>query len=212
MENAIDAPFAVHLAGAYIIYVCCMFNTMITPSTFEGKARPVHTFVGRLGMIAGIIGFVSGAYCAWSPAREPLPPRSFSVGITIGGVAQLWLQYRGFVAIRKFKALKEKIKEKEDISLASNDNDTGEASEVDLESLRAEKDAALSRHIYNMVGLFAVGCGVPALVRLFALVGLPSTISLVVALAILVVLIRPYGNTFLRKPRSEIPPASKKNR
>jgi len=40
-------------------------------------------------MVAGVVGFIFGVFVAWLPSRNQ--PRGFAIGITIGGVMQIFL-------------------------------------------------------------------------------------------------------------------------
>jgi hypothetical protein len=156
-----DAPFALHLMGAYTIYMACILNTMMTPSSCNGKAKSWHVVIGRVGMMAGILSFIFGVVCAWWPTRE-LPPTGFSIGITIGGAFQVYYQVMGYVAIKKYQRLKREIIELEEADAATDDD---EATIGALEELKKDRDEALVQHIQNMVALFAIGCSAPAMVR-----------------------------------------------
>ena len=35
------------------ISLACIHNSLLTPSLFDGQARPFHVYVGRVGMLAG---------------------------------------------------------------------------------------------------------------------------------------------------------------
>ena len=54
-----------HLIGAYSIYLVCVHNTLLTPSTFKGAARLFHIWIGRIGLVLGVIGFITGAILVW---------------------------------------------------------------------------------------------------------------------------------------------------
>lgn len=186
-----DAAMSTHMAGAYTIYLACVFNTMLTPSTLHGNARPWHVWVGRIGMVAGIISFILGLYCAWWPYREIIPPLGFSIGITFGGIMQILSQKNGYRAICKFKRLKLEVEEME----------RGGKKGEELETLKDEKEVALRSHIYNMVALFVAACGIPAGIRIAdmlpEIMG-PLRVGGVIALTQWA--IKPYGDTFIAKP------------
>lgn len=200
-----DIPFAAHLAGAYLINIACIVNTMSTPSTLNGKARGLHIFVGRVGMVAGALGFVFGVVCAWWPTRD-LPPTGFRIGITIGGCAQLLYQYLGYRAIKRYQTLKQQVLEIEASSVVLDDR-------IRLES---DRDEALAEHIVNMVALFVVGCSAPGMVRLVLMfTRLPALVSLVVAIITCVLSIRPYSGTYIRRmkplPPNAVPPMTEQS-
>ncbi len=171
-----DPFFALHLTGAYIIYIACIHNTLLTPSCLNGDARTYHVYVGRIGMIAGVVGFVLGAYCAWSPSR-PNHDQGFAIGITIGGVMQLMAQAGGYFSIRKYQRLKQEIEDltsyvadegTSDMNYGSMDESGGGLvnPSTKIDELTVERDEALKTHIKCMIGLFAVACGIPALLRI----------------------------------------------
>lgn len=190
-----DPPFALHLGGAYTVYLVCAWNTVFTPSTLDGDAKVYHIWIGRIGMVAGLISFALGAVCAWWPTRD-LPPIGFSIGISAGGLGQLFFQYTGFTAIRRYRVLKEKIQ-------------SGSPSTDELILLQAEKDECLKLHVYNMCGLFIVGCGAPAGIRLLsAMYGDTSTIALIATVIVLICLVRPFGDIYLKKEDRTGDPAS----
>lgn len=169
-----DPAFVWHLLGAYSIYLACIHNTLVTPSV----ARSQHVWVGRIGMIMGVVGFGFGLYISWWPWRD-LPPRGFSIGITIGGIAQIVLQLQGYTSIRRFKALRERLSE-----APGNESDT---LMVDREELERDKAKALSAHIESMISLFVVACGTPAAMRIagkFGAGGAPVIVLLVVVFSL----------------------------
>ena len=55
----------IHLIGAYSIYLACVHNILITPRCFNGRARPFHVWIGRFGLIVGVMGFVSRVIVTW---------------------------------------------------------------------------------------------------------------------------------------------------
>ena len=99
-----DAPFVYHLIGSYSIYITCIINTLITPSI----AKFAHVYIGRIGMILGVLGFIFGLYLSWYPHRpNGRPPLEFSIGITIGGIAQILLQFHGYKCIKQYQTLRD---------------------------------------------------------------------------------------------------------
>lgn len=137
-------------------------------------------------MIAGVIGFLLGLYCAWSPTR-PGHDQGFAIGITIGGAMQIMAQAVGYVSIRKYQRLKREVDDLtsfvaseggsgDEIYYGSLDEDGNGTSaamvqmqqspSTKLEQLTLERDDALKMHIKSMLGLFVVACGVPASIRI----------------------------------------------
>lgn len=188
-----DFPLAAHMVGAYTIYLTCIFNTMFTPSSLHGKARPFHVWIGRIGMVMGLISFALGLFCAWWPYRQVRPPFAFSFGVTIGGLAQIAAQRRGYRAIRRFRTLKAEVEEKEKMGLKREE----------LDELKQAKESALRNHIYNMVALFVAACGIPAGLRLSEF--LPSSLEAVGLIVIIVsfqAVIKPFGDTYVTKSKT----------
>jgi len=175
-----DPAFGIHLVGAYTIYLACIHNTLLTPSCLNGDARVYHVLIGRIGMIAGLVGFVLGAYCAWSPFR-PNHNQGFAIAITIGGVFQIWAQIMGYLSIRKYQKLKREVDELTSYVACEEDNSDnikygsmdengfsvdGIESSTKIDGLILERDNALKIHIKYMVGLFVAACGIPAAIRI----------------------------------------------
>lgn len=202
-----DLPFLLHLLGAYILYVICMINTLFTPSTMNGKSKPYHVVFGRVALVAGFLGFCMGGYCSWWPFRNNLPPKSFAIGITIGGFFQLWFQYQGYHAIKIYQKLQNEITTIDSSSNAttsvhkpSNNEEETETIPQRLEALKEKRDKALQQHIHNMIALFVIGCGAPALMRVMLIVlgGDSLNASLIVAITILLFSVRPFANSYIR--------------
>lgn len=141
-----------HLIGAYSIYLVCAHNTLLTPSTFKGTARLFHIWIGRIGLLLGVMGFITGAILVWF-IYDYTENWGFSIGITVGGIQQMIAQYKGYKAIRSFKNIKLQIT-------------SGEYKSEELKVLQDEQDKNLSLHIENMVALFVMACGIPAFIRI----------------------------------------------
>jgi len=106
-------------------------NTLFTPSVFGGAARPYHVFIGRVGLILGVLGFTFGAYLAWCPVED----YSFSIPITIGGILQVNAQRIGYAAIQEYKALAKRLA------------DLPDKAGPEAAELNAGKQKALTTHI-----------------------------------------------------------------
>ncbi|KAL7523473.1 hypothetical protein ACHAWF_000538 [Thalassiosira exigua] len=157
-RESIHPLFALHLVGAYAVYLACVNNTLLTPSTLGGSARPFHVWVGRVGLALGLVGFVSGFVLTWLilDFRSNL---GFSMGITYGGFAQAYLEVVGFRAIKRYQEIKARI-------------ETGDyQTEAELLELKDEKDEKLRVHIWSMIPLFILACGIPALMRVCDKIG-----------------------------------------
>lgn len=194
-KTNMDAVFAWHLVGAYTISLVCILNAAITPSFWNGQAKLLHIWAGRLGMIAGATSFFLGAICSWWPWRAHLPPRAFAIAITLGGVYQVGMQYRGYTAIRRFQALKLQIEE-----LQQQQKAKGAENNETLLVLIRDKDVALRRHIESMLSLFVLGCGAPAFIRVVMAVSVISPLlSVTGAIVILVGFVRLYLHAVIPK-------------
>jgi hypothetical protein len=47
------------------MWCVCAHNTLLIPSTFNKADRPFHVWFGRIGLILGTVGFVSGTILTW---------------------------------------------------------------------------------------------------------------------------------------------------
>lgn len=167
LQTPRDVVLAVHIVAAGIVYLACAHNCLVTPSVHP-LAKVSHTWIGRLGLLTGIIGFSLGTYLTWSrltmgggaEAVEGSTTLGFSIPITIGGILQIICELRGFRAIRHYKSLRTMI---EQLQLTGRSTcDYGD----ELRKLREAQDGALRSHIDNMLSLFVMACGIPAGIRL----------------------------------------------
>ena len=168
-KDSIEPLLYVHLVGAYSIYLVCVHNTLLTPSTFGGLARPFHIWGGRIGLVLGTIGFFSGCVLTWI-VLDPQDDMGFSIGITIGGISQILCQVFGYRSIRLFQEVRAKIKAKE------------YKNSEELLILEDEQDKHLCVHVIFMVNLFVQACGVPAAIRLGGMMGVIATVLLILLL------------------------------
>jgi hypothetical protein len=193
-----DAPFMFHLIGAYSIYLACVFNTVVTPSI----KRSLHVWVGRVGMILGVFGFLSGLYLCYWPWRLNKPSLDFSIGITIGGVAQVLLQARGYLNIKKFQELRDKLTSSSTTNLlaATNESDVlFVPSPENRDRLEQDKLKALTAHIDSMISLFVIACGVPAAIRIVGLFGAGGNATLVGLIVVMTVVSAMYQKAILKR-------------
>jgi len=98
------------------------------------------------------MGFITGAILVWF-IYDYTENWGFSIGITFGGIQQMVAQCKGYKAIRSFQNIKAQI-------------ESGEYNKEELIALQDEQDKQLSIHIENMVALFIMACGIPALIRI----------------------------------------------
>lgn len=105
----VGADLVLHLLGAYIIYLVCIWNTFHTPS--HGQIyKTLHIVLGRIAMAMGYLSFIFGAYAAWKPDTHT--PSGLAIGLTVGGSMQVIVQTAGLYAIYKYRrAEEEKAKE-----------------------------------------------------------------------------------------------------
>ena len=191
---------------AYAVYLSCLINTLITPST--PKYGKWHSAVGKVGMVSGFTSFVLGFYCTWLRGAEVDP--GFQIGITIGGIAQVVSQVTGWRAIRRYKLICNQIdvlRNGKTADRAGRDKDDSDEARAKLIS---EKESALKDHVYSMVSLYVAACGSPAMIRLidnvFPNAGVVGLVGAVVGLSKVV---EPFANTYLQpstkmtKPQTE---------
>lgn len=170
-----DVILAIHIVAASTIYLSCAHNCMFTPSfinSFGKSSKTMHVWVGRIGMVAGIISFSLGAFLAWSRLGLDTvggTTLAFALPITIGGIAQLSAQYYGYSAIRRYKSLgydislkQRQIDEKE--TFVSDEQKICLMEEINI--MKVSQQKALRNHIGNMISLFVSACGIPAGIRL----------------------------------------------
>jgi hypothetical protein len=144
--------FLFHLVGAGGVYLACIHNTLITPSMWKGVARTHHVWVGRIGLVLGFIGFIAGFVLTWFRRN---PNLGFAIPISIGGCLQMISQYQGYWSIQEYIDLKAQI-----VMLPPSADPQLKA------GLTRRKSEALRRHVFNMISLFFLGCGIPAIIRL----------------------------------------------
>mmetsp|Transcript_2546 Transcript_2546/g.4358 ORF Transcript_2546/g.4358 Transcript_2546/m.4358 type:complete len:251 (+) Transcript_2546:79-831(+) len=204
-RNAIKSVrFMTHLFAVYIIYLGCIVNAMWTPSSLSEKARGYHIWVGRLAMVGGLVGFSSGVSLAWYPYG--VLPIGFAAFITGLGLIQLYAQYFGYAAIKRYQCLQKQI---ESLERAPDDCEETEEGTQDVEYLREQKKEALQSHVFHMVMLFVVACGFPAGLRVAAFFGTHAMLALVVIYVVLSFMVKPYKNTyFFADESSEVPTLS----
>ncbi len=164
------------------IYLACIFNTLVTPS----RNKPLHVWVGRIGLPLGIWGFGWGAWLSWG---RPGVDLSFSIPITIGGLMQVISEVVGYYAIRNYKAVSAEIE-----SLSS------ETAPGKVAMLKVKQKTYLMTHIGCMIGLFVMACSIPAIIRLTDFGGLPA---LLLAIGGLSVINHFYNESFINEIRSK---------
>mmetsp|Transcript_7517 Transcript_7517/g.17218 ORF Transcript_7517/g.17218 Transcript_7517/m.17218 type:complete len:254 (+) Transcript_7517:1333-2094(+) len=186
-----EIPYAVYLVGAYPICITCILNTLIYPSK-DNKGRSIHVLVGRIGMVAGGIGNLSGVTVSFWMGNKVVP-FGLIVGITMGSIGQLGLQFYGYKAIRKYQALGQQIDEMENVTKTAT---VHPASQRPLHQLRQERKDALQDHIMYMIGLFVVGCATPAVVQLSMLVDRSYALGVQVLLGVLLLIVKPFTSSY----------------
>ena len=172
-----DPLFMAHLMGAGGIYLACIHNTLLTPSTsYQGRSfLPWHVWVGRIGMGLGVLGVVTGVLLTWT--RIDRVGLSFGIPITIGGIFQLYAQWQGYRSIQLYrqvvaeetKCLALMEEEKEDYNIY-DDNDVaptkhGDSFDAWQTEIQQKKKKYLANHIGNMIAVFVAACGIPAMMR-----------------------------------------------
>jgi hypothetical protein len=205
-----DGVLAVHIIAAGTIYFSCAHNCIFTPSfTFLTiPFKNMHIWVGRIGLLAGVVSFSLGAFLAWS--RLGLQSvggttLGFALPITIGGVAQLSAQYNGYKAIRQYKTLNEEITARTKDYQQTHISKEKEALRVQLEALTLFKQKALRNHIGNMISLFVSACGIPAGIRLAELAtGEKNEVATIFAIVAVIGVLSLVASRYMKLVISEI--------
>jgi len=151
-KDYVEPLLYVHLAGACSIYLVCVHNTLFTPSALGGAARPYHIWFGRIGLLLGVLGAITGYILTWV-VQDGTKNLGFSIGISFGGIGQMIAQFFGYRDILRYRTFKAKIE--------NGEYNTQE----ELHSLQDSQDKYLTSHITSMMQLFGLACGIPALMR-----------------------------------------------
>lgn len=159
-----DPLFLAHLIGVFAVYLACMHNALFTPTTFA-CAKTFHVWIGRIGLVMGVVGFLSGFTLTWT--RIAGDDWGFSISITAGGVLQMYAQTRGYVAIKMYQAHQQELTRNTGGELFSS----GVREELEL-----ARDEALKQHIFYMIVLFVMACGIPGIIRFIEAEGLDGAI------------------------------------
>jgi len=155
--------FWMHITLACFTYIACMWNVFHTPSHGPWYAN-IHILVGRTAVFTSLVGFSLGMVAAWGPGSTT--SFGFAIGITSGGIGQIICTIIGFSAIKLHQWEKEKPVPDE-----------------------KWKQRYLRIHIGTMLGLFFPSCGVPAVMRIFEMVGMKMQVGLPVGLTIFAIMI-----------------------
>ena len=181
-----DPAFAIHIVGVYTVYLGCVVNALWTPSTQTGQ---YHVRIGRVALVAGIAGVISGAYKAWIPFGAY--PIGGAVALSIGGSFQLLAEWFGYFGIKEYQRCKARIEELEGNDIVGDDDRLAL-----LEELHGKKAKALQTHISSMVALFVAACGIPAAVRVAAVFGKNELVALIVCIVALNLMVNPYTRSY----------------
>lgn len=155
-----DTLLAIHIVEAGCVYLACAHNCLLTPSLHQ-VTKLLHRWIGRFGLVSGLVSFSLGAFLAWSRlgiVGAGSTTLGFAVPITIGGILQLQCEYKGFRAIRTYKALQDEIEKIQEDGRSKDQHR--------IETLVADQKKALRTHIGYMISLFVCACGIPAGIRL----------------------------------------------
>lgn len=178
-----NTPLILHLVSIYTLYLVCINNTLMTPSTtfdFGGKqsARPFHIYIGRAGMIGGIASTISGLYLTWFARASPIS----AISRTVAEMVLSTIQIVGYIAIKRYQTLKQEIAKIQNNEEEAEENATGNSRNDDatstacgvghLEQLEVKCIAALRVHIVCMIGIFVVPCSGAAFLRLIFELGI----------------------------------------
>lgn len=175
--------FVIHLAGSYVVYLACIFNSINTGT--GGSNIKYHRLCGRVGLVAGTLAFIGGILLV--VFNSDTLDVGFSIGITVGGFMQMRVQHAGYKAIREYQSIKRDIaalqwkKSGKTVVGAvakpyredQHEEDRKDA-ETKLLGLKADRDRALREHVAAMIRLFVMACGMPGTIRLLDALGLES--------------------------------------
>ena len=148
----------VHFVGAYSFYLVCIWNIFHTPS--HGSVyRNLHVWLGRYAMVLGYVATAFGFYVTWRPGSYV--PRSSAIGLSVGGVLQVFVQTRAWYSMRRARQIVDDPEKKQKL---------------------------IESHAGDMVAAFLLACGIPAAIRLSGQVpSLPEGATLGICIAILVI-------------------------
>lgn len=206
-EERGDLLLHLHIVCAGGIYVACVHNAWCTPHSqrYAGRfprdtaagatshhhhlSRISHVWIGRIGMLLGVLGLVTGYYMVWIRPRLDSSARpvdsTFGIAISIGGGFQLWAQIMGWRAIRNYQ----KIKEQQQTVVEEH------ATPHQLARLDEQAKDALRKHVGYMIGLFCCACGIPAALR----IANDSIVVLIVVMLALFRLAKAYRQAWFEK-------------
>ena len=119
-----DPLLILHLMGAGGVYLACIHNALLNPSTFAGRSKSWHVNVGRLGLLLGTVGALSGAVLTWT--RLDQVELGFAIGISIGGVFQLLAQWRGYHYIRNYQRVVDELQKLDYTTMTSPHDSTSQ--------------------------------------------------------------------------------------
>ena len=159
-----DPLFLLHLFGSYTIYLACVHNSLITPSL----SKCTHIWLGRIGMIMGIVSFIAGLILSWT--RIESVGIDCAIFISLGGLGQMASQYMGYRAIKRYQYISKELSERQHYRYMSNNGDRTTSKDIidndnQCQLLQIKKDEALKEHVKFMIMLFVLACGIPAVMR-----------------------------------------------
>ena len=151
---------AAHVLLASIISWLCIWNLFHTPS--HGPTyKWLHVIAGRIAVVVGAISAILGFITVWYLEYEGAS--GFAIGISIGGVLQLWASGMGWYHIRKYLEYKKQLDTDDDLSM--------ELSEVRIIDIQNKMKKHINAHIRFMTFFFFGGCLIPAVMRLPQMTG-----------------------------------------
>lgn len=139
--------FNTHIVGVGWLCLACIHNTLITPSI----RRDQHAVIGTSGLYFGAAGYVSGMVLAiQSFSIDPV----FAIAISTGGTISGFAAITGYRDIQKYKKIEAELK-----------STSSTLSTQQRSALNKESSKYLKSHIQSMLGLFIMGCLLPAAIR-----------------------------------------------
>lgn len=197
-----DILLGLHIVAAGTIYMTCLHNCVVTPF-MSPTAFFLHTWVGRVGLVSGVISFATGAYMAWSrlttdPTVVGGVTLGFSIPITIGGILQILCEVKGYQAIREYREIHTQLSSTKATS-----------SSTTSDKLKQQQHDALCQHIGWMINLFVMACSIPAGIRLASLIAgtedgiLPTVLIIAIIFALQSIGSRFYAKMMKTMPKSK---------
>ena len=94
-----------HLCGSALTALACCMNHVQPPQSYTSKYRYLHTYIGRIGVIASFTGVTAGLIRLYAIYKESGKISNQILGLTSVGLIQSYWTFKLAVSIRKAKEL-----------------------------------------------------------------------------------------------------------